>query len=247
MGQQISATGVVFETDMEHYIILKIHNTDKTYLDWKCEERIEITLPEQKIELLCKLVDHADMKLCCKTYLKGPLQEILQEIEKIDSSIYPIANMKFGKFNPYEPYQPYKLLASIHPNIDEFVNKSRYKNTYVNISLGIKILDIREKILEGYAKLSNQSFEQLKSKFVNNKNREDCFACCKMFNIQHSEEFRDCQCDYCEAQDLLNLLTIFGCFDNVEEFTKRFISPEIKIVGLKRKFPNKVNPNAYII
>lgn len=248
MARQLIRTGVITETNATHYLTIKIVDTNKNdFVSGDDELLKEITSREEKLKVLCMLINHSSINFCSRHYMTGTLKEILSKIKKLSQEEYNLAYEKYRDLNPYNPYAPYKILEKLHPDIEQFIDNSPNREIYHNIKMGLSVFDARDKILKVYASLTNQSFEEVKKQFLKCLGCDNCFDCCKMFNMEHTEDLNDCQCGYFSFRTLITNLGKFDCFKDTESFATRFLSNELKIVGLKRKIPEDNNLWQYII
>lgn len=92
------------------------------------------------------------------------------------------------------------------------------------------LYSLKEPLIEEYCNIYNLNKEE--TEFIDEIiNSQEQFACCSMFDLTHNE-CDDCLCGFHSYESIKNELDKLNCFDNLQEFVKKFLSSEYKFIAL---------------
>lgn len=95
-----------------------------------------------------------------------------------------------------------------------------------------QLYSLKEPLIEEYCSIYNLNIKE-ETEFIDEIiNSENQFACCHMFDLIHSNESACCQCGFHNYKSIKNELDQFNCFNNLQEFVKKFLSLEYKFIAL---------------
>lgn len=108
------------------------------------------------------------------------------------------------------------------------------------------LYSLKELLIQEYASTYNLDKDK-QLDFINEiLSHQDCFSCCSMFDMGHTKDVEDCMCGFYSYKTIKKQLDELNCFDNVNVFVKKFLSPEYKFVALKLEYGEDENEWDYI-
>lgn len=239
--EMLVATGVTINTPDN--FVFKVKIVDKNQTNFDALEIIEKTEPLEKIALFESFINRAHVEFCDNSCSFEMLDEILENVKKINKSEYERLNENYSRFKPYEPLA---VLQKLHPNFEEYVNTSLHKKKLKNVLLCNKLTMVKNAFVNEYAKSLGVSFEEANKMLNKITDPDQKYFCCKMFGIKRTYEWSDCRCGFSTFEDIKEQLDKHSCFENISAFAKRFLFGDLKIVGLKQT-PPIINFSKYII
>ena len=215
-----------YDAILEAQNMLNIYLSDEKYKDIK---------PSTKEELSKKFPNK-------KIYFITPSQAFKNEPATSNSHYQALKIIKSNEINidiygeAVSPFNKIILFLTVLKQVDK-LKKCKCCKTSLSAQEPAKeelrklLYSLKEPLIEEYCNIYNLNKEE-ETEFINEViNSQEQFACCSMFDLTHNE-CDDCLCGFHSYESIKNELDKFNCFDNLQEFVKKFLSSEYKFIAL---------------